>query len=183
MVDRSESNSEPSTVKRRTHRSTVVRACPVCCTIALIASPCRCSCTSSERCCAVRRTMREPVKLSSVAESERQPRTCPGYSLWHTTMSVGMDNTTKTINQPLVRKRSKTTLGEVVGRVGIFVKTTSSQTNPHTASATQPLEGLKHAVRVAWTEVMTEEYCTTLADSMDARLRKLRKLRGAHTGY
>ena len=23
---------------------------------------------------------------------------------------------------------------------------------------------------VAWTEVMTEEYCTTLADSMDARL-------------
>ena len=37
--------------------------------------------------------------------------------------------------------------------------------------------------RVAWTEVMTEEYCTTLADSMDARLRKLRKLRGGHTGY
>ena len=29
-------------------------------------------------------------------------------------------------------------------------------------------------MRVAWTEVMTEEYCTTLADSMDARLRKLR---------
>src|SRR6185369_2920601 len=26
----------------------------------------------------------------------------------HTTMSIGMDNTTKTINQPLVRKRSKT---------------------------------------------------------------------------
>jgi transposase len=53
------------------------------------------------------------------------------------------------------------------------------------ASLRQPktLEGLKHAVRVAWTEVMTEEYCTTLADSMDARLRKLRKLRGAHTGY
>ena len=37
--------------------------------------------------------------------------------------------------------------------------------------------------RGAWTEVMTEEYCTTLADSMDARLRKLRKLRGGHTGY
>ena len=53
------------------------------------------------------------------------------------------------------------------------------------ASLRQPktLEGLRHAVRVAWTEVMTEEYCTTLADSMDARLRKLRKLRGAHTGY
>ena len=53
------------------------------------------------------------------------------------------------------------------------------------ASLRQPktLEGLKHAVRVGWTEVMTEEYCTTLADSMDARLRKLRKLRGAHTGY
>ena len=51
------------------------------------------------------------------------------------------------------------------------------------ASLRQPktLEELKHAVRVAWTEVMTEEYCTTLADSMDARLRKLRKLRGAHT--
>ena len=53
------------------------------------------------------------------------------------------------------------------------------------ASLRQPktLEGLRHAVRVAWTEVMTEEYCTTLADSMDARLRKLQKLRGAHTGY
>jgi len=53
------------------------------------------------------------------------------------------------------------------------------------ASLRQPktLEELRHAVGVAWTEVMTEEYCTTLADSMDARLRKLRKLRGAHTGY
>ena len=41
------------------------------------------------------------------------------------------------------------------------------------ASLRQPktLEELKHAVRGAWTEVMTEEYCTTLADSMDARLR------------
>jgi hypothetical protein len=38
----------------------------------------------------------------------------------HTTMSVGMDNTTKTINQPLARKISKTTLGKVVGKVGIF---------------------------------------------------------------
>ena len=53
------------------------------------------------------------------------------------------------------------------------------------ASLRQPktLEELKHAVRGAWTEVMIEEYCTTLADSMDARLRKLRKLRGGHTGY
>jgi hypothetical protein len=53
------------------------------------------------------------------------------------------------------------------------------------ASLRQPktLEELKHAVRGAWTKVMTEEYCTTLADSMDARLRTLRKLRGAHTGY
>ena len=42
------------------------------------------------------------------------------------------------------------------------------------------LEELRSAVRGAWTEVMTEEYCTTLADSMDARLRKLR---GGHTGY
>ena len=50
------------------------------------------------------------------------------------------------------------------------------------ASLRQPktLEELKHAVRVALMEVMTEEYCTTLADSMDARLRKLR---GGHTGY
>ena len=40
----------------------------------------------------------------------------------HTTMSVGMDNTTKTINQPLVRNRSKTTLGEVVEKVGILSK-------------------------------------------------------------
>src|SRR3954464_343894 len=41
------------------------------------------------------------------------------------------------------------------------------------ASLRQPktLEELRHAVRVAWTEVMTEEYCTTLADSMDTRLR------------
>ena len=30
--------------------------------------------------------------------------------------------------------------------------------------------------------MMTEEYCTTLADSMDARLWKLRKPRGGHTG-
>ena len=51
------------------------------------------------------------------------------------------------------------------------------------ASQPKTLEELKHAVRGAWTEVMTEEYCTTLADSMDARLRKLRKLRGGHTGY
>ena len=49
------------------------------------------------------------------------------------------------------------------------------------ASPAKNLEELKHAVRGAWTEVMTEEYCTTLADSMDARLRKLRKLRGGHT--
>ena len=40
----------------------------------------------------------------------------------HTIMSVGMDNTTKTINQPLVRNRSKTTLGEVVEKVGILSK-------------------------------------------------------------
>src|SRR5215510_8871817 len=40
----------------------------------------------------------------------------------HTTMGVGVDNTTKTIKQPLGRKRSKTTLGEVVGKVGILSK-------------------------------------------------------------
>ena len=53
------------------------------------------------------------------------------------------------------------------------------------ASLRQPktLEELKHAVRVAWTEVMMEELRTTLADSIDVRLRKLRKLRGGHTGY
>ena len=50
------------------------------------------------------------------------------------------------------------------------------------ASLRQP-KTLEDAVRVAWTEVMTEEHCTILADSMDARLRKLRKLRGGHTGY
>ena len=51
------------------------------------------------------------------------------------------------------------------------------------ASLRQPktLEELKHAVRGAC--VMTEEHGTTLADSMDARLRQLRKLRGGHTGY
>jgi transposase len=53
------------------------------------------------------------------------------------------------------------------------------------ASLRQPktLEELRRAVRFAWTEVMTQEYCTTLADSMGARLLKLRQLRGAHTGY
>ncbi|HZM25482.1 MAG TPA: IS630 family transposase [Anaerolineales bacterium] len=45
------------------------------------------------------------------------------------------------------------------------------------------LEGLKRAVRAAWNEVMTEECCVTMADSMNARLVKLRQLRGAHTGY
>src|SRR6185436_16285137 len=47
----------------------------------------------------------------------------------HTTMSIGMDNTTKTINQPLVRKRSKTTLGEVVGKSWYFVKTANKHTH------------------------------------------------------
>ena len=56
----------------------------------------------------------------------------------HTTMNVGLDNTTKTINQPLVRNRSNTTLGEVVGESWYFIKTISSQTKTHTASARQP---------------------------------------------
>ena len=144
--DRGLSNSKPSTAKRRTHRSTVVRACPVCCTIASIDSPCRCSWTSSARCCAVRRTMREPVKISSVAESERQPRTLSRMvAVAHTTMDVGMDNTTKTINQPLVRNRSNTTLDEVVGKVGILSKP-SARKQTHTASARQPqpMLGLPH---------------------------------------
>ena len=45
------------------------------------------------------------------------------------------------------------------------------------------VEGLKRAVRAAWYEVMTEECCETMADSMNARLLKVRRLRGAHTGY
>ena len=55
----------------------------------------------------------------------------------HTTMNVGMDKTTKTINQPLVRNRSNTTLGEVVGKVGILSKP-SARKQTHTASARQP---------------------------------------------
>ena len=53
------------------------------------------------------------------------------------------------------------------------------------ASLRQPrtLEALKRAVRGAWNVVMTEECCITMADSMEARLAKLRKVRGAHTGY
>jgi transposase len=53
------------------------------------------------------------------------------------------------------------------------------------ASLRQPktVDALKRAVRAAWNEVVTEECCITLADSMAARLAKLRKLRGAHTGY
>jgi len=53
------------------------------------------------------------------------------------------------------------------------------------ASLRQPrtLEALKRAVRGAWNAVMTEECCITMADSMEARLAKLRKVRGAHTGY
>ena len=76
---------------------------------------------------------------SSVAESERQPTDVSRMvAVAHTTMNVGMDNTTKTINQPLVRNRSNTTLGEVVGESWYFIKTISSQTNTHTASARQP---------------------------------------------
>ena len=45
------------------------------------------------------------------------------------------------------------------------------------------VDALKRAVRAAWNEVMTEECCITMADSMEARLAKLRKVRGAHTGY
>ena len=52
----------------------------------------------------------------------------------HTTMNVGMDNTTKTINQPLVRNRSNTTLGEVVGKVGILSKP-SARKQTHTLPA------------------------------------------------
>ena len=63
----------------------------------------------------------------------------------HTTMNVGMDNTTKTINQPLVRNRSNTTLGEVVGKVGILSKPSArKQTHTHTASARQPMLDLPH---------------------------------------
>ena len=51
-----------------------------------------------------------------------------------TTMNVGMDNTTKTINQPLVRNRSDTTLGEVVGKVGILSKP-SARKQTHTLPA------------------------------------------------
>jgi hypothetical protein len=52
----------------------------------------------------------------------------------HTTMNVGMDNTTKTINQPLVRNGSNTTLGEVVGKVGILSKP-SARKQTHTLPA------------------------------------------------
>ena len=113
------SDSEPSAVKWRTHRRTVVRACPVCRTIALIDLPCRCSCTSSERCCAVRRTMANQSKYRQWQRASGSSRI---VAVAHTTMSVGMDNTTKTINQPLVRKRSNTTLGEGGGKVGILSK-------------------------------------------------------------
>jgi transposase len=53
------------------------------------------------------------------------------------------------------------------------------------ASLRQPrtLQALKRAVRAGWAEVMTEDRCLTMADSMDARLAKLRRVRGAHTGY
>ena len=50
---------------------------------------------------------------------------------------------------------------------------------PSLAAPTKNARG----VETCSAEVMAEEYCTTLADSMGARLRKLRKLRGAHTGY
>ena len=45
------------------------------------------------------------------------------------------------------------------------------------------VDALKRAVRAAWNAVMTEECCIAMADSMEARLAKLRKVRGAHTGY
>ena len=52
----------------------------------------------------------------------------------HTTMNVGMDNTTKTISQPLVRNRSNTILSEVVGKVGILSK-------PSARKQTVPAQG------------------------------------------
>jgi hypothetical protein len=45
------------------------------------------------------------------------------------------------------------------------------------------LEQLEKAVLAAWNEVMTPEYCLTLAESMDRRLTDVRLRQGGHTRY
>lgn len=45
------------------------------------------------------------------------------------------------------------------------------------------LDSLKRAIRSAWAEVMTVDYCHTLADSMPTRFAELRRARGGHTHY
>ena len=55
----------------------------------------------------------------------------------------------------------------------------------HHASLHQPrtLEALRRAVRAAWAAVMTEDYCSTMADTMKKRLTELRYARGRHTHH
>ena len=45
------------------------------------------------------------------------------------------------------------------------------------------LEQLRAAILAAWNTVMTPEYCRTLAESMDRRLRAVRTRQGGHTKY
>src|SRR6185436_7506440 len=77
----------------------------------------------------------------------------------HTTMSIGMDNTAKTINQPLVRNRSKTTLGEVVGKVGILSKPPGRK-----QTHTLPAQGNRNTCWTFHTGQSEEDYIGDLPD-------------------
>ena len=120
--DRGLSNNKSSTAKRRTHRSTVVRGV---------------SCLLHDRIgfslqmqldelrallCSQANHARTSQNIVSGRERAAATDVSRMVAVAHTTTKVGMDNTTKTINQPLVRNRSNTTLGEVVGKVGILSK-------------------------------------------------------------
>ena len=119
--DRGLSNSKPSTAKRRTHRSTVVRVLSVARSHRLIlladaAGRAPHVVVQSGEPCANQSKYRQWQRASG-SHGRVQDSSCGTH-----TMSIGMDNTTKAINQPLVRNRSNTTLGEVVGKVGILSK-------------------------------------------------------------
>ena len=77
----------------------------------------------------------------------------------HTTMSIGMDNTTKTINQPLVRNRSKTTLGGVVEKVGILSKP-AARKQTHTL----PAQGDRNTCWTFHTGYSEDDYIGDLPD-------------------
>ena len=88
-------------------------------------------------------------------------------------MSIGMDNTTKTINQPLVRNRSKTTLGEVVGKVGILSKPPGRK-----QTHTLPAQGNRNTCWTFHTGQSEEDYIGDLPDRVHSCVQTQTTLRG-----